>query len=195
MVIINWKLRPKGDNLNTYVKYKNDPNIFSLKIKHGGGYSYVYGPKRTMALRHVYKGGNADWFDDVNADGFSVIEVSGKGLGPLSNDIDVLNLLSYVHKFKLIELFIKHLVDTSILNTFVMDLDHEDDCDDLGSSNVGLGTHESDGLESGNDGLGSHESDGLESGNDGLGTHESEGLGRANAGLGTHESEGIKMTM
>ncbi|GKC00284.1 hypothetical protein Tco_0986420, partial [Tanacetum coccineum] len=44
-----------------------------------------------------------------------------------------------------------------------------------------------DGLESSNVGLGTHESDGLESGNDGLETHESEGLGRANAGLGTHE--------
>ncbi|GJT43997.1 mutator type transposase [Tanacetum coccineum] len=38
---------------------------------------YVYGPKRTKAPRRVYKGGNADWFDDVDADGFFMIEVSG----------------------------------------------------------------------------------------------------------------------
>nr|GEW14274.1 transposase, MuDR [Tanacetum cinerariifolium] len=77
MVIINWKLRPKGHKLNLYVKYKNDPNLFSLKVNHGGGFSYVYGPKRTRAARLVYKGGDADWFDDVDADGLSVIEVSG----------------------------------------------------------------------------------------------------------------------
>ncbi|GKA72747.1 transposase, MuDR, partial [Tanacetum coccineum] len=124
--------------------------------------NYVYGPKRTKAPRRVYKGGNADWFDDVDADGFSVIEVSGmlkelgydnpkmktrykkptsnldKGLEPLSKDIDILDLLSYVCK----------------------------------SGNAGLGTHESDGLESGNAGLGTHKSDGLESGNAGLGTHK-----------------------
>ncbi|GKA15794.1 hypothetical protein Tco_0695541, partial [Tanacetum coccineum] len=76
MVIINWKLRPKGDRVNPYVKYKNDPNLFFIKVNYGDGFSYVYGPKRTRAPRRVYKGGNADWFDVVDADGFSVIEVS-----------------------------------------------------------------------------------------------------------------------
>nr|GFA42886.1 transposase, MuDR [Tanacetum cinerariifolium] len=108
MVIVNWKLRPKG--------------VFT----------YVYGPKRIRAPIRVYKGGNADWFDDVDADGFSVLEVSAvvkelgyenpqmkfyykkptadldKGLEPLSKDIDVLDMLSYVNKYKLMEVFIEH---------------------------------------------------------------------------------------
>ncbi|GJS76845.1 hypothetical protein Tco_0726726 [Tanacetum coccineum] len=175
MVIVNWKLRPKGDKLNPYVKYKNNPNLFSLKVNHRGGFSYVYGPKRTSS-RRVYKDGNADWFDDVDVDGFSVIEVS-RMLKEL--DIDVLDLLSYVHKFKLIELFIEHHVDTCVLDTSVIDLDHEDNS-------------VSDGLESGNAGLGTHKSDGLESVNAGLGTHESKVLESGNAGLRTQESESIE---
>ncbi|GJR40328.1 hypothetical protein Tco_1216012 [Tanacetum coccineum] len=119
MVIVNWKLRPKGDRVNPYVKYKNDPNMFTLKVNHGGVFTYVYGLKRTRAPRRVYKGGNADWFDDVDADGFSVLEVSGMvnelgyenpemkfyykkptaeldtSLEPLRKDIDVLDMLSY----------------------------------------------------------------------------------------------------
>nr|GEY47325.1 transposase, MuDR [Tanacetum cinerariifolium] len=140
MVIVNWKLRPKGDKLNPYVKYKNDPNLFSLKVNHGGRFSYVYGPKRTRAPRHVYKGGNADWFNDIDVDGFFVIEVLDKGHEPLSKDIDVLDLLSYVRKFKLIELFIKHMVDSCVLDTSVIDLDHEDNrvSDGLESGNVGI---------------------------------------------------------
>ncbi|GJR03610.1 transposase, MuDR [Tanacetum coccineum] len=141
---------------------ENNPNLFSLKINHGGRFSYVYGLKRTRAPRCVYKGGNVDWFDDVDADGFSVIEVScmlkelgydnpkmkihykkptsdlEKGLEPLSKDIDVLDLLSYVHKFKLIELFIEHHVDTFVLDTFVIDLDHEDEFDEGLESGKGI---------------------------------------------------------
>ncbi|GJV98311.1 hypothetical protein Tco_1553563 [Tanacetum coccineum] len=194
-MVLNWKLRPKADKLNPYVKYKNEPNLFSLKVNHGGGFSYVYGLKRTKAPRCIYKGGNADWFDDVDANGFSVIEVSGmlkelgyenpnikilykkttidldKGLKPLSKDIDVLELLSYVHKFKLIELFIEHLVDKCVLDKSVIDLDHEDNSviDGLESSNAGLGTHESEALENHNAGLGTNE-----------GTQESKGIDNDN---------------
>ncbi|GJT84440.1 transposase, MuDR [Tanacetum coccineum] len=144
MVIVNWKLRPK----------ENDPNMFTLKVNHGGVFTYVYGLKRTRAPRRVYKGGNADWFDDVDADGFSVLEVSGmvKELGyenpemkfyykkptveldtslePLRKDIDVLDMLSYVSKYKLMKVFIEHHVDNSLLDT--IDLDQEDDSAGLG---------------------------------------------------------------
>nr|GEX31488.1 transposase, MuDR [Tanacetum cinerariifolium] len=178
------------------VKEENDPNLFSLKVNHGGGFSYVYSPKRTRAPRRVYKGRNADWFDGVDADGFSVIEVSGmlKGLGyenpnikilykkpasdldkrlkPLSKDIDVL-LLNYVHRFKLIKLFIKHPVDKCVLDKSVIDLDQEDNSfiDGLESSNAGLGTHESEALENDNAGLGTNESEGIKNENAGLGTN------------------------
>ncbi|GJY39256.1 transposase, MuDR [Tanacetum coccineum] len=190
-MVFNWKLRPKGDKLNPYVKYKNDPNLFSLKVNHGGGFSYVYDPKRTRAPRRVYKGGYADWFDDVDADGFSVIEVScmlkelgydnpnikilykkptpdlDKGIEPLSKDIDVLELLSYVHKFKLIELFIEHPVDKRVLDKSIIDLDQEDNnvIDGLESSNAGLGSYESDALENDNTGLGTQESEGIDNDN------------------------------
>ncbi|GJW29383.1 transposase, MuDR [Tanacetum coccineum] len=195
----------------------NDPNLFSLKVNHGGGFSYVYGPKRTRAPRHVYKGRNVDWFDDVDADGFSMIEVSSmlkelgydnpnikilykkptsnldKGLEPLSKDIDVLELLSYVHKFKLIELFIKHFVDKCVLDKSVIDFDQEDNSviDGLESSNAGLGTHKSKALENDNVGLGTNEGKGIENKNAGLGTNVGEGIENNNASLGTQESEGI----
>nr|GEW55923.1 transposase, MuDR [Tanacetum cinerariifolium] len=126
----------------------NDLNLFTLKVNHGGVFTYVYGLKRTRAPRRVYKGGNADWFDDVDVDGFSVLEVSGmvkelgyenpqmkfyykkptadldKGLEPLRKDIDVLDMLSYVNKYKLIEVFIEHPIDNHVIYT--IDLEQED---------------------------------------------------------------------
>nr|GEV92997.1 transposase, MuDR [Tanacetum cinerariifolium] len=159
MVIVNWKLRPKGDRVNPYVKYKNDLNLFTLKVNHGGVFTYVYGPKRTRAPRRVYKGGNAGWFDDVDAGGFYVLEVSSmvkelgyenpqmkfyykkptvdldEGLEPLSKDIDVLDMLSYVNKYKLMEVFIEHPIDNSVMDT--IDLEHDDASAGLGDENVG----------------------------------------------------------
>nr|GEW05992.1 hypothetical protein [Tanacetum cinerariifolium] len=138
MVIVNWKLRPK----------ENDLNLFTLKVNHGGVFTYVYGLKRTRAPKRVYKGENADWFDDVDVDDFSVLEVSGmvkelsyenpqmkfyykkptaeldKGLEPLRKDIDVLDMLSYVNKYKLIEVFIGHPIDNRVMDT--IDLEQKD---------------------------------------------------------------------
>ena len=94
----------------------NDPSMFSLKINHGGFFTYYPGPKRTRAPRRVYKGGNADWFDEVDGDLFSIIDVTDmvkelgyfsegmkfhykiptsdldKGLSPLKEDCDVFSL-------------------------------------------------------------------------------------------------------
>ncbi|PWA71856.1 transposase, MuDR [Artemisia annua] len=155
MVISNWKLRQKSGTFNPYVKYKNEPNLFSLKINHGGHFTYYPGPKRTRAPRRVYKGGDADWFDDVDADGFSVIEVSGmlkelgylnpkmkvyfkrpthdldKGLEPLFKDVDVLDMMTYVHKFKLMEVFVEHPIDSTVIENV-----------DLDNANIGLDTQE-----------------------------------------------------
>ncbi|GKA54474.1 DNA mismatch repair protein MSH2 [Tanacetum coccineum] len=60
-------------------RLKNELQSDSSNFNHGGAFTYAYGPKRTRALRRVYKGRNADWFDgdDVDADGFFVLEVSG----------------------------------------------------------------------------------------------------------------------
>ncbi|GJU78672.1 hypothetical protein Tco_1275742, partial [Tanacetum coccineum] len=108
---------------------------------HGGRFNYVYGPKRTRTPRHVYKGGNADWFDDVDAYGFSVIEVSNTSVIDLDHEDNSDDFGS----------------GNADLGT------HE--IDGLTSGNTGLGTHESDGLESGNAGLGTHESKGIENDN------------------------------
>ncbi|GJU65959.1 transposase, MuDR [Tanacetum coccineum] len=158
-----------------------------------------------------------NWFDDVDVDGFSVIEVScmlkelgyenpnikilykkptsdlDKGLEPLSKDIDVLELLSYVNKFKLIELFIEHPVDKCVRDKSVIDLDQEDNSviDGLESSNVCLETNECEALENEYAGLETHEGEALENDNTGLGTNEGEGIENDNAGLGTQESKGI----
>ncbi|GJV69034.1 hypothetical protein Tco_1484543 [Tanacetum coccineum] len=157
-----WKIL---DRETTGILRTEDPNLLSIKVNHGGGFSYVYGPKRTRALRRVYKGGNADWFDDVDADGFSVIEVSGmlkelgydnpnnkihykkptsnldKGLEPLLKDIDVLDFLTYVKKFKLLKLFIEHLVDKCVIDESVIDVDG------LDNDNVDLETDGIDNME------------------------------------------------
>nr|GEU37915.1 hypothetical protein [Tanacetum cinerariifolium] len=184
----------------------NDPNLFSLKVNHEGGFSYVYGPKRTRDPRRVYKGRNADWFDDVDADGFSVIEVSGmlkelgyenlnikilykkptsdpyKGLEPLSKDIDVLELLSCMNKFKLNALFIEPPVDRCVIDKSVIDLDQEDNSviDGLKSSNACLETNECEALENDNAGLGTNEGEGIENNNAGLETQKSEGIDNDN---------------
>nr|GEW96096.1 transposase, mutator type [Tanacetum cinerariifolium] len=119
----------------SFTRFKNDLNLFTLKVNHGGVFTYVYGPKRTRAPRRVYKGRNADWFDDVDVDGFSVLEVSDNGLEPLSKDIDVLDMLSYVNKYKLMEVFIEHPIENSVMDT--IDLEQEDASDGLGDENVG----------------------------------------------------------
>ncbi|GJX56060.1 transposase, MuDR [Tanacetum coccineum] len=139
----------------------NNPNLFTLKVNHGGSFTYAYGPRRTRAPRRVYKDGNADWFDDVDDDGFFVLEVSGmvkelgydnpemkfyykkptvdldQGLEPLSKDIDVLDMLSYVNKYKLMEVFIKHSANNSLIDT--IDLEQEDASASLGIANECLG--------------------------------------------------------
>ncbi|GJT78437.1 transposase, MuDR [Tanacetum coccineum] len=160
------------------------------------------GPKRTRALRRVYKGGNAYWFDDVDADGFCEIEVSrmikelgyknlqmkfhykkstfdlDKCLEPLRANIDVLDMLSYVHKFKLMKVFIEHPIDT-----FVIDIYDEEDSNDIGNANIGLGKQESDDLGNANVSLGIEESHDLGTAN--------VGLGSGNAGLGRHKYKSI----
>ncbi|GJZ18808.1 mutator type transposase [Tanacetum coccineum] len=158
MVIINWKLRPKGDRVNPYVKYSGDFD----RIRDGISVR-LYGIQ----------------------DGFSVIEVSGmlkelgydnpnikihykkptsdldKGLEPLLKDIDVLDFLTYVKKFKLLELFIEHPVDKCVIDESVIDVDglDNDNVDGLESSNAGLGTHENEALDNDNVDL---ETDGID---------------------------------
>ncbi|GKA35896.1 hypothetical protein Tco_0722387 [Tanacetum coccineum] len=114
------------------IPMENDPNLFFLKVNNGGAFTYVLGPKRTMAPRHVYKGGNADWFDDINVDGFYVIEVSG-----MVRELGYENPQMKFHYKKPNSDLDKGLEPLNI---------DAEDSDDLGNGNVGLGTQESDDL-------------------------------------------------
>ncbi|GKC25612.1 hypothetical protein Tco_1027762 [Tanacetum coccineum] len=67
MLAATWSLRPDGHLLDSYNKYRKHPTTFTLKINHGG--------TLTSPPNVRYRGGKANWFDDVDADTFSAIEV------------------------------------------------------------------------------------------------------------------------
>nr|GEV77324.1 transposase, MuDR [Tanacetum cinerariifolium] len=77
-----------------------------------------------------------------------------KGLESLRANIDVSDMLNFVHKFKLIKVFVEYPVDTSVI-----DIDDQEDSDNIRNAN------ESDGLGSGNAGLGRHESEDIRNDN------------------------------
>nr|GEV61307.1 hypothetical protein [Tanacetum cinerariifolium] len=66
MLPATWTLRPDCHTLNSYHEYRNHPTTFTLKINHGG--------TLTSPSNMRYRGGKANWFDDVDADSFSAIE-------------------------------------------------------------------------------------------------------------------------
>nr|GEW01023.1 hypothetical protein [Tanacetum cinerariifolium] len=144
-MVFNWKLRPKGDKLNPYMNY----NGFSV-IEVSGMLKELGYDNPNIKIRYKKPTSDLD-----------------KGLEPLSKDIDVMELLNYVHKLKLIELFMEHPVDKCVINESVIDLDQEDNSviDGLESSNAGLGTHKSEALENDNTGLGTQESEGIDNDN------------------------------
>jgi hypothetical protein len=98
---------------------ENHPNIFSLKVYHGGRFT------KTPGRRYVK--GRVNFVDMIDSDEFSVHEVNSMievigytgneviyyhykvpdleldyGLRALGNDSDVLTLLKYVHNLKLL---------------------------------------------------------------------------------------------
>ncbi|GKD36098.1 hypothetical protein Tco_1251607 [Tanacetum coccineum] len=102
------------------------PSVFCLKINHGGTFTP---PPMTR-----YKGGKVNWVDDIDSDTFSIVEVTSmlqelgyenpcmayyykkpnseleNGLVELVVDKDVYEMLMYVDKFKVIELYTDHTV-------------------------------------------------------------------------------------
>ncbi|GJX27744.1 hypothetical protein Tco_0235823 [Tanacetum coccineum] len=124
MLPATWTLRPDGHTLNSYHEYRNHPTAFTLKINHGG--------TLTSPPNVRYKGGKANWFDDVDVDSFSAIEVQTMvkdlgylnkdlqfyykipnsnldiGLKPLSCDKDVMEMCHYVSKCKVMDVFVIH---------------------------------------------------------------------------------------
>ncbi|GJW00412.1 ribonuclease H-like domain-containing protein [Tanacetum coccineum] len=124
MLLCEWVLRPHGHPFDPYTVYSRFPTVFSLKIHHGGELSKAPG--------RFYNGGKVHWFDQIDSDGFSVVEVTHMlaGLGyvnpkmkywykmpdkdafvPLSNDSDVLRFTKYVDRFKLMQLYVVHPID------------------------------------------------------------------------------------
>nr|GEW05274.1 transposase, MuDR [Tanacetum cinerariifolium] len=111
-------------------KEENDPGdfptVFYLTINHGGAF--------TTPSKIPYKGGKVNWVDDNYSDMFSVVEVTSmmkelsyenpsmayyyknpntdldNVLRELVVDKDVLEMLNYVAKFKVIELYAHHSV-------------------------------------------------------------------------------------
>ncbi|GJS79274.1 transposase, MuDR [Tanacetum coccineum] len=67
MLAATWSLRLDGHSLDSYNEYRNHPTVFTLKINHGG--------TLTSPPNVRYRGGKANWFDDVDLDTFSAIEV------------------------------------------------------------------------------------------------------------------------
>ncbi|PWA41172.1 transposase, MuDR, MULE transposase domain protein [Artemisia annua] len=102
------------------------PTVFCLKIYHGGAF--------TSPPKIRYIGGKVNWVDDIDADLFSVVEVSNmmkelgyenapmayyykkpttdldNGLTKLDIDKDVLDMLNYVDKYKVMEVYVDHSV-------------------------------------------------------------------------------------
>ncbi|GKB62349.1 hypothetical protein Tco_0918535 [Tanacetum coccineum] len=108
------------------IPYREFPSVFCLKINHGGTFTP---PHMTR-----YKGGKVNWVDDIDSDTFSIVEVTSmlqelgyenpcmayyykkpnseleNGLVELVVDKDVYEMLMYVDKFKVIELYTDHTV-------------------------------------------------------------------------------------
>ncbi|GKA94727.1 pentatricopeptide repeat-containing protein, partial [Tanacetum coccineum] len=124
MLLCEWKLRPNGHPFDPYTVYRQFPTIFSLEIHHGG--------RLSKAPNRLYDGGKVHWFDQIDSDGFSVVEVTHmlKCLGyvnptmeywykmpdkdillQLSNDKDVLRFSKYVDRCKIMQLYVVHPVD------------------------------------------------------------------------------------
>ncbi|GKE00916.1 hypothetical protein Tco_1388899, partial [Tanacetum coccineum] len=124
MLLCEWQLRPNGHPFDPYTVYRQFPTIFSLEIHHGG--------RLSKAPNRLYDGGKVHWFDQIDSDGFSVVEVTHmlKCLGyvnptmeywykmpdkdillQLSNDKDVLRFSKYVDRCKIMQLYVVHPVD------------------------------------------------------------------------------------
>nr|GEW17643.1 hypothetical protein [Tanacetum cinerariifolium] len=67
-MLCEWRVRKKGRESNPYEYYRDFPNVFCLKINHGGTF--------TTPPKIRYKGGKVNWVDDIDSDIFSIVEVT-----------------------------------------------------------------------------------------------------------------------
>ena len=108
------------------------PTVFCLKINHGGAF--------TSPPKVRYKGGKVNWIDTIDSERFSVVEVAtmmeelgyengssgmdffyklpntdlDNGLRKLETDKDVLELMTHVSKYKVIDLYVVHCVSKNL---------------------------------------------------------------------------------
>ncbi|GKB47396.1 mutator type transposase [Tanacetum coccineum] len=125
MGVSEWHLCAYEDEIDEELAYINDPNLFSIKIHHGGYF--------TNPPNREYKKGTFNYFDMVDVDLFSVIDLNdmlcqlgyGKkdimhyhykilnnslnyGLLALASDVDVRSMIKYIGKLKRIEVYVQH---------------------------------------------------------------------------------------
>ncbi|GJW34621.1 hypothetical protein Tco_0057541 [Tanacetum coccineum] len=120
------RLHEKGADSNPYHDYRNFPIVFCLKINHDGAF--------TKPPKIGYEGSKVNWINNIDSDAFSVNEVSDmmkkivydnvamefyfkesnteldKGIRKLATDSDVLEMLKFVSKYKVIDLYVDHSV-------------------------------------------------------------------------------------
>lgn len=108
--------------------------MFCLKINHGGAF--------TSPPKVRYKGGKVNWIDTIDSERFSVVEVAtmmkelgfengssgmdffyklpntdlDNGLRKLETEKDVLELMTHVSKYKVIDLYVDHCVSKNSKN-------------------------------------------------------------------------------
>nr|GEY43583.1 transposase, MuDR [Tanacetum cinerariifolium] len=118
-MLCEWRLSENGADSNPYHEYRNFPTVFCLKINHDGAF------KKPFKIR--YKGGKVNWIDTIDFDKFSINDVSDmmknigydnvameyyfkkpnteldKGLRKLATNSDVLEMLKFVPKYKVLD--------------------------------------------------------------------------------------------
>uniref|UniRef100_A0A251UHI7 Putative transposase, MuDR, plant n=1 Tax=Helianthus annuus TaxID=4232 RepID=A0A251UHI7_HELAN len=124
-----WIMRHPGTHFDPIQAYGQNPSIFTLRINHGGWFTSSPGRR--------YFDGEVSFIDWVDEDKFSVHELNDMmvkigypldekiyyhfmipdqdldyGLRAVGNDSDVSNMLQYVQKFKVIDLYTEHWMTT-----------------------------------------------------------------------------------